>query len=107
MTTTCPLSELRAFPLTPLGRQNASPSSRPRTAAGAARNLTSPTALSRLWRGTLAEEARAVAPFERMGMLLLAFAGGVAILEAMAASSGFVEALPRFTAWAARLLGAG
>lgn len=107
MTTTCPLAELRAFPLTPPARPTSSPPARPLTVSPAPRNQNSPAALSRLWRGTLAEEARAVAPFERMGLALLAFAGGAALLEAVAANAKFVEALPGFTAWAARLLGAG
>jgi hypothetical protein len=63
--------------------------------------------LHTLWREALAEEDRSVAPFERMGFGLLAFAAGATIALSLAATSQFVEMLPTFTAWVERLFGAG
>jgi hypothetical protein len=106
MTATCPLSNLQpwetqAIPALPAAAKRLAPAHRSRHAPPR------PASLHPLWRDALAEEDRVVAPFERMGFGLLAFAAGTALTASVAASLRFVELLPNFTAWAGRLLGGG
>jgi hypothetical protein len=64
-----------------------------------------PASLSRLWQGALAEESRDIAPYERMGLAVMAIAAGAAIVASLVASARFVENLPAIVEWAGRLLG--
>lgn len=64
-----------------------------------------PASLRRLWLGALAEESRDIAPYERMGLAVLAIAAGAAIVSSLGASARFVDNLPAFVVWVGRLLG--
>ena len=60
--------------------------------------------LSRLWLDELADEARHVAPFERMATALLVFVSAVTVVLAGGAASRFVEGWDTFAAWVQRLI---
>ena len=60
--------------------------------------------LSRLWLDGLADEARHVAPFERMATALLVFASAVTVVLAGGAASRLVEGWDTFAALVQRLI---
>lgn len=60
--------------------------------------------LSRLWLEELAEEARQVAPLERMAVALLVFASVVSLLLAGGATSSLIEGWDAFAAFAQQMV---
>jgi hypothetical protein len=62
------------------------------------------TTLSRLWLDELADEARHVAPFERMATALLVFTSAVTVVLAGGAAARFVEGWDTVAAWVQRLI---
>jgi|GEM_PF-5884030 hypothetical protein len=64
-----------------------------------------PTSLSQLWLGAMAEEERDTAPFERMGLAVMAIAAAAAITASFIASARFVDSKPALMEWVGRLLG--
>lgn len=60
--------------------------------------------LRRLWTEALADEARHVAPFERMATALLVFASGVTLLVAFGAASRLVVGWDALVAFVQRLI---
>jgi hypothetical protein len=62
------------------------------------------SALHRLWLDALADEARHVAPFERMATVLLAFVSVVMLLVAFGATTRLVTGWDAFVAFAQRMI---